>query len=288
MILIRLQGGLGNQLFQYAAALHLKQSINHEIAFFTDHLSLYETKRVFKLNFLFERESDIIFTQPSSLNKLILKYRINKIAPICFPRIITSKNINKSTKDRNYILDDYFQDIKLIQKGVAALTQLINLKANQPKYDLLLRKISDDDFANVVALHIRRGDYLIESNKKIYHILKDQYYINTIKQVFNNTSTILLFSEEQVEFDFKDMGQDIKVIFINGYNLSDIEEFLLMSRYKNIIIANSTFSFWAAISGTNAMEKKIIGPREWQKNSKINTLWLENMKDYRFNIFDNS
>lgn len=287
MIIIRLVGGLGNQLFQLAAATQLQKKVHQPIAFYTDHLSLYATKRSFKLAFLYKYETDIVFASPKWLTRLILRYRINKLLPFFFPFIISSKNINSAKASKNYVLDDYFQDISQIKEGVTDIALKIGNVANNDYYNNLFQPIFQNINSKIFALHIRRGDYLKDNNKNIYCYLTNTYYNNAINILQETDYTACVFSDETVDSALLNKP-NYNVINISNYNFTDVEEFLLLSKFKNIIIANSTFSFWAAISCNNVVKKVIIAPLFWLHNTTENSIWQANMSLHKINAINNN
>jgi hypothetical protein len=282
MILVRLKGGLGNQLFQYAAALQLQRLSNSEIQFFIDHLTIFETKRSFKLDFLFDSTNKVAFNKPSIWYRLVLKYNLNRVFPFLFANIITEKNLQSPAKHEYYIIDGYFQDVTKIEYGIKEISKIIT------KYDinelarLSPKSICEDIFIDSAAIHIRQGDYLNASNINTYYILNNDYYRNALLKLPLSIKTLYLFSDTEnpnIHFDSK-----FKIIQIGKMNLTDVDEFLLMSKFPFVIIANSTFSFWASL--VNHQNKKIIAPSQWIKNDHQNSLWVKNMDLLGYNICD--
>jgi hypothetical protein len=100
-----------------------------------------------------------------------------------------------------------------------------------------------------VAIHVRRGDYL--TSQHVHPILPMQYYEEALTHFPNENITI--FSDDidwcKKNFKYKDAN-----FFISN---SDIQDFKEMASYKKFIIANSTFSYWAAyLSGST----EVIAP----------------------------
>lgn len=109
------------------------------------------------------------------------------------------------------------------------------------------------DYANTVSIHIRRTDYI---NKQQYHpVLSLEYYKEAILQ-FNGYS-FLIFSDDinWCKSVFKG-----NAIFVEGRK--DYEDLYIMSQCKHNIIANSSFSWWAAYLNKNT-HKKVITPKQW-------------------------
>ncbi len=95
-----------------------------------------------------------------------------------------------------------------------------------------------------VAIHIRRGDYVNNSN---YHSLPAEYYIKALSKYFKGLYRILVFSDD-IEYAKKMLISIPNCLYISG--LEDIEDMCLMSMCDNWIIANSSFSWWGAYLGS--------------------------------------
>ena len=108
--------------------------------------------------------------------------------------------------------------------------------------------------SNFTSIHIRRTDYLELSH---YHnVLPLSYYHNAISH-FDNTM-FMVFSDD-ISWCMENFKGD-NFVFIKTEN--DIEDFFLMSGCKNNIIANSSYSWWAAWLNDNP-DKKVIAPKDW-------------------------
>ncbi len=276
MIFIRLSGGLGNQLFQLAAALHLRSKTNLSISFYTEHLKDYKTPREFMLKEILPEEFPLKFKKPSKLVQIILKYRVNKVFPFLFKWSITTKNIQKFQKSSFYVLDDYFQDISILKNETNIVAEYINQAAFNNKKTFNIYS-TNNQFSNAVAIHIRRGDYLNKEYSKILVTQPDEYYNSTLNSFESNKYDIVAFTNEKIE-DLKEIT-NLPIKFSNEFKLNDVEEFLLMSMFSNLIIANSTYSFWASIAAqkNNKVKTKVIAPSKWYYNEAENNIWLSNL-----------
>lgn len=275
MIFIRLSGGLGNQLFQLTAALHLQAKTNMPISFYTNHLKNYETPREFMLQEILPKEFPLQFSKPNWLVQIILKYRINKALPFLFNWSITTKNIATLKPSKFYVLDDYFQDIAIFKNEVTIVANYINQAANNNEKVVDIYN-TNNQFKNSVALHIRRGDFLNKRNANIFYIQDNSYYKNAI-ETMNSIQDAFIFSETEI-LDSKNITT-LPIHSIIKLNLSDTEEFLLMTKFPNLIIANSTYSFWAAAATKNS---NIVAPKNWFYNQKENTVWLNNLQILKY------
>jgi hypothetical protein len=131
-----------------------------------------------------------------------------------------------------------------------------------------------DNLKNSVCIHIRRSDYLEYTD--IYHIQELSYYTKAIEYLrkISNNNVYLFFTDDPiwVKENFK---IDNLTSFISSTN-NVINDFIEMSNCNNFIIANSTFSFWAAQFSNNS-NKIIIYPKLWFKNVEKNNILINNI-----------
>ncbi|WP_144631407.1 alpha-1,2-fucosyltransferase [Priestia megaterium] len=265
MIIVQIKGGLGNQLFSYASAYGIARE--NETELIIDRY-IYDTSyslRKYMLDFF-----------PEIDEALLLKYipKKNKISQIMYKLIRKSKLKYKykaqlfleeeefkftriSTQNENLYLNGYWQSYVYFDKYrndiIKKFTPLVsfNQDGNQ-----LLNEIKS---YNSVAIHVRRGDYI---NFKGGKCLDSSYYIKAMKHLYNLKGKNLFF------YIFTDDVEYCKRIFKNVANvkfigeeakLSDFEEFTLMTHCKNLIIGNSSFSWWAAYLAS-CKDKAVIAP----------------------------
>jgi len=281
MIWVRLAGGLGNQLFQLAAAIELGNNISTPITIFHSHLENYDTIRPYQLHRVLDKQFEN--GKPAFLMEVTTRYRFNKVLPSIFPWYIHSGNFSKTSGKGNYVLDDYFQNVQQISNGVKTVAEYIKLtvatnKKVQLAFQKLLEGYSKDE---VVAVHIRRGDYLSPSNKKIFYNLDQEYYEKAIMALPKNIKKIIVFSESN-QHDLIRSNQ-IKAESVKEIQLDDVEEFLLMCMFQHFIIANSTFSYWASIAGRTD-DSVMLGPKNWTYREKENNIWNTNLVMSGFNL----
>lgn len=250
--IVKIYGGLGNQLFQYSFALYLRKYSNKEILLDTNEFSYVKHHSGLELDKLIFNE----FKSISFFNHL--KYRFLK-------SLFKFKFYNQKMSDVNKLpsikefenieyFDGYWQNYSMITMIQDELYKSLRpLKIN----DL---KIND----NSVGIHIRRGDYLnAEDSKDLY--LNPNYFKNAVE----------ILNEKIVNPEFYVFSDDIpwckkNLEFIKNkkfvdFNNSSFEDFILLIRLRNKIISNSTFSWWASILNKNS--NIIISPSKW--NNKI-------------------
>ena len=285
MIIIKLSGGIGNQMFQYAAGYSLARRNRTELLLDLSSYSKnsihngYELFKVFSIETSEatnkELESIIGLRSNRLFYKLIEKYPLkilcgNNFYIQPFFHFDPSFDLVKE----NSLLTGYFQSEKYflryrksISRIYAQCNKLNNLKGMNKKH---LHKILN---SNSISIHVRRGDYLTNiAAFNVHGVCSSSYYIHAIshlKSLMKNLK-FFVFSDDVVysRLIFKGLS-NITYIENNIAEHSYLDMFL-MSACKHNIIANSTFSWWAAWLNKN-QNKVVIAPRKWFKSSKYTT-----------------
>ncbi len=281
MIIIKLNGGLGNQLFQYS--LGRKLSIKNNDIFKLDLSGLEKNKdRRYSLgNFNiienFATDKDI-----KKIKKNGFRNMIDRLKPYYKRSIIKYKgydfdpNILKLAG--NFYLDGYWQSEKYFKDIENILRKEITLK--EPLSDKHLELTGHIKSSNSVSVHIRRGDYV--TNKKfssVYNLLNEKYYQEAVEFIAGkiNDPRFFIFSDD-INWAKQNLNIPYPKIFVSGENgAKDYEELILMSLCKHNIIANSSFSWWGAWLNQNP-HKIVISPSRWfnNKDGNIKDLIPEN------------
>lgn len=263
MITIKLRGGLGNQMFQYATgkslALRNKTDIKLDLSDYVEN-----KERSYRLKF-FNIEEKFATKKEIDSYKIFWNKMSDKLKPWHKRSVITYNSYGFEPdllKVRGHAyLDGYWQNEIYFSEYNEIIKKEFTLKSNLSKNATdLLDKLNS---CNSVSLHIRRGDYL--TNKKfnqIYLSLNIDYYLSAIKKINEMvTEPMISIFTDDGEWA-KSLSFPCPAILISDYKLEDYEELYLMSQCKHNIIANSTFSWWAAWLNPNK-NKIIIGPKQW-------------------------
>ncbi len=126
--------------------------------------------------------------------------------------------------------------------------------------DFIKKELTNYDFSDFTSIHVRRTDYI---NNPGFVNLGKEYYNRAIE--FIGDSDYLVFSDD---IDWcKTIFKGDEFFFGHGAEYMDL---YLMSKCKNNIIANSTFSWWAAYLNDNP-GKKVIAPKEWVADGRCTT-----------------
>jgi hypothetical protein len=123
-----------------------------------------------------------------------------------------------------------------------------------------------------VSLHIRRGDYVSNDRARKHHGLCSlEYYQEAVERITGKVKNPLFFVfSDDIAWAKQNLKLD-NATFVSNPEIRDYEELLLMSQCRHNIIANSTFSWWAAYLNKNA-KKMVIAPKQWNVKSASDTL----------------
>lgn len=281
-ILVRLWGGLGNQMFQYALAKNLS-ILNNNIPIKLDttyfdssfsyrpfELNKFNIKaEIANINEVFKFDNGII---PPKLGRLIEKIpyiRVKDFIRRPFSYVYTEKSIKFNPEVLNLkapiYLKGYWGSYKYFD-GIRK--ELLNdfsyiKEMNEENKSLADYIVSNN---NSVSLHVRRGDYLTtKAAKNLYcSPFEDGFYdraVSFIEEKIDNPE-FFLFSDEPdwVKENLK-INHKTTVVDINKGDNS-YWDMKLMSLCKHNIIANSSFSWWGAWLNENP-DKIVIAPKAW-------------------------
>ena len=268
MIKSYLFGGLGNQLFQYISALQLGRFTKKKIIF--DYVLVYGFKNYHESRIydLFNFKKNVVFINKKCTNKnkffiRIKIYYLNFLRKynLCNKFVFEKNFFNLPKKNIKLYHYGYFQDLNFFQIKLLKLhkTLVFKKKFYQTKnYKKIINK------TNSVSIHIRGGDYLTEKSRKKYSVLNQKYYKKAIlfikKKIKNPFFFIFTNDIDYSNLLIKKVLKKERYQIIN--DASDCHDFFLMSKCKNFIISNSTFSWWASYLSTNK-KKIIISPKKW-------------------------
>ncbi len=274
MIVTNLLGGLGNQMFQYAAGRAL--SLRHETTLRLDISGFenyglhqgFELQRVFASPIEIATAADVqnILGWQSSrkIRRILLRLSwavLRRQGLIVEPHFNYWPELISAPRD-SYLVG-YWQSEKYFIDNAAILRSdfTFRLPLNADNEELA----ATIDQANAVGLHIRRGDYVNNSNTKATHGLCSlDYYHAAIKYVAERVETprFFVFSDD-IAWAQENLKLNFPCQFI-GHNqgASSYIDMQLMSLCKHHIIANSSFSWWGAWLNSNA-DKIVIAPRRW-------------------------
>lgn len=255
MILVRFMGGFANQLFEYALFLKIKEifpgtNVRADI-------SAYDTDKNHG-GFKLDKLVDLSYARRDK------RGRWKKIGELNF-----DEKFKKIKISRNYLFEGYWQDRKYFPTDISPILDLFkkveqDICSNEKQQ--LNRQYKDRiEQTNSVSVHVRRGDYV---NHPMHGFIATKaYYNNAIKMATNDieNASFFVFSDDiKWAEDNINFGQ-ADVVYIEGNDVNVEYDIYLMSRCKNHIIANSSFSWWGQFLNQNTA-KRVYSPEKWYNN----------------------
>ena len=231
MIVTKLQGGLGNQLFQWAVTRYL--SIK------------YNTDYKFELSYFQSMGWEL---ELKKFKKIIIEeFQISLTL-----KIVTDDFNFKEIEDNSF-LNGYWQSEKYFSEIDELIREDLKIEDNLKNYIINKYPILNK---NTVSLHVRRGDYIKSNN---YHPIQDINYYERAYDIIDDKSINILVFSDNIEWCKENIKFD-NITYIEGEK--NIVDMYIMSLCTHNIIANSSFSWWGAWLNKNE-NKKVIVPKNW-------------------------
>ena len=280
MVVVRLTGGLGNQMFQYAAGRAIADRLGTELLLDTrafEHVLALRpyTRRAyalspFKLRARLATAEDL---QDWPVWVVEIGMRLRFMRPLFrrwhFESAITYDPGVRTLREPVYLAgywqsERYFIDI-----------------ADRIRADYMLRQPLAGANAGLlqmarsgssVGLHVRRGDFAsLDNAAQIHGLCSVDYYRRAMSAVRNRCPQcrFIVFSDDP-DWARSELPLDPSAIFVSGNDETPEQDLALMSACKHHIIANSSFSWWAAWLGNNP-EQMVIAPTPWYASPKLDT-----------------
>jgi hypothetical protein len=282
VITVSLIGGLGNQMFQYAAGKALAERHGVELALDLSGFRNY-AQRPFLLDRLCVPEADMASARlggagkpTSNFVRSLWKQRIDRmLGRAGLPKLPSSAN---QYREPHFQYDPMFQSLGPETKlfGNFQSERYFRPIADTVRDCFSLRVPFGIESAEVcariehsrlpVSVHVRRGDYINPGTLKVHGILGEPYYrqaINRIETALGEGIDLFVFSD--------DAGAAEQVLnFVPKSRLNHVrgdperpwEDMALMARCRHHVIANSSFSWWGAWLNRSPA-KVVVAPRAW-------------------------
>ena len=265
MVIVKLKGGIGNQLFQYAFASGLANKTACKIILDSSFFQA-QSKRTLDLykyqTFQFKNPNSLGLRLQVWLSKVLLRMPniFGKTKLIIEDEVVLPADIFKLSYSGITIFDGYWQDeryFKFIRDQL--LTEIRPLSLSDLSKNLL-KALS---LPQTVAIHIRRGDYVTDSNANMTHgTCSLAYYhaaIELAKSKFK--SPIFYIFSDDIPWCRRHFSNILNINFVSS-DVPDHEALYLMSKCGANIIANSSFSWWAGWLN-NRPGSWVICPDKW-------------------------
>lgn len=285
MITLNLMGGLGNQLFQYAAAKNLAAHKNVDLHIDT---SWFQAQSL--------RDVDLVLFNVPEVSET---HKRSETLPIARSRRLSTKvknllsrmmpqGITNFYQEPHFHYDPQFWQLPSYQTlhnsyfcawryvaGADAQTTSLSKTLQDvlvPRHALSDRvKVYRDKFAkhpHACFVHVRRGDYVTDKVAQAHHgLIGMAYYrraIEMMRRLYGDDIPLVLLSQD-VDLLRQEFGDDPHAIIIDPDEKNFSEDIFIMSACRHAIMANSTLSWWGAMLGdpTGKTERTVIAPRAW-------------------------
>ena len=309
MIILQLAGGLGNQMFQYALYLQLK-SLGREVRIDDVSGFLEDRQRdpaLAPFGIGYERPSReelrrLLDDSPLPWDRVRRKLFGRKKksyfeeGKLFVPQVLTWDEI---------YLEGYWQSEKYFQAVEAQVREAYDtdsliayLKredfwdsadmAGQDSVGSVRQYLEEIESTCSVSVHVRRGDYLTPENQALFGgICTDAYYIEAIRQMRERYPQCRFYlfcndrewgrQEQWAEDGLTRIQLPEKTELAGKNRVTDYAEFLLMSRCRHHILANSSFSWWASYLNSNP-DKSVLVPDTWLNGTDCRDFYREDMQ----------
>ena len=297
MIVVKLIGGLGNQMFQYAYGLRLAEQYKEPVCFDTSYYPKGSEPALCKLNvpqlplwqnagICFWTRGRIRLTQSwfRATQKLIrILGKTDRTGDRLYMRLAKRGLLFNfdpyyyeipRTKAKNKYVYGYFQGEAYFPEDKSRLQAdfAVKRELGQQARDYMEQICKE----NAVALHIRLGDYKEKKNMDL-DVCSVDYYQQALEQIrlAQPDQKLFVFTNEPDKIgDLLELPEG--TVMIRG--TKDYEDFALMQKCKHFVLSNSTFSWWAAYLAENP-DKQILVPEKWRHSQKdAPAIYLENME----------
>jgi hypothetical protein len=280
-VVIRLVGGLGNQLFQYATARAVAARNNTELVLDLSWFSTVADRAYalapFAINARILQEGPSMQTSKAQslwnrmVHRLVRQSGLKKSGrPLFAERHFYFDPAVLDVRTPIY-LDGYFQSERYFSDCADLIKEELRVVATPARQaQEMLEKIGSSE---AVCLHVRRGDYVANAITQAFHgSCSLDYYrkgFGVATEGMRNP-VVFVFSDEPlwVRENLK-LEAPTVVVDIHGPNQAH-EDLRLMAACRNFVIANSSFSWWAAWLGEHS-SKKVVAPQRWFAAAKNDT-----------------
>ena len=249
---VRLRGGLGNQLFQIAAATSLAQVC--QIPLIVNTRDLEDSIDQSRGNFLKEMALDKLFNLTnldySLSSENFIANRLHHRFGSRFNRRMISTNFDllkmvDSRNPKSYRLEGFFQDFRIVQSSIHD-NPLVVLQTISSEVAAMSQLVSAE---NSVTLHIRLGDFI----KNGLDVLSRDYFFSAIEEFVSKLGEpnfkVLVFSDDIQGARAMLHGKKEFIFPEQACALSPPELLYVLSRAKNLVISKSTIAWWAGYIG---------------------------------------
>lgn len=281
MILVRLIGGLGNQMFQYATGRAVSRRLGAPLLLDASGFEHYDLRR-YELDELSIEAAvagrddlarcGVVQRPPALVNRALKALGMQRQANVLQEASFVYDDRIESVRAPAY-LDGYWQSERYFSGIADVLRREFALKAPVDEANNAMAARIAGAGAKAVSLHIRRGDYVNNPHTAQYHgVCSLDYYRAAVEHIAERVSDphFFVFSDDHawVSENFK-LPYATTLVDINGADRG-VWDMALMKACRHHVVANSSFSWWGAWLNP-AEDKIVVAPQRWFSGASHDT-----------------
>jgi len=273
MIIVKIHGGLGNQMFQYALGQNL--SLLHGVPFKIDSSYLSKPNQSNRSLGLHHFQTKMLEATPGEIAAYQSPFQkiLDRAKPYSQKKNIVERSNTFDPdilKRQDGFFIGYWNTEKYFKNNEQAIRNDFKLaKPFGSAAENMRVKIASEP--NSASLHIRRGDYVsIEKVAQVLGALPLSYYEKAMSEILAKNPNVHFFIFSDDINWAKENLKNNNMTFVSSPDIPDYEELVLQSLCLHNIIANSTFSWWGAWLNENP-QKIVIAPKKWFADDSKNT-----------------
>lgn len=291
MFIINIRGGLGNQMFQYAFSVVMRERYGEQIRFSRFYINRENADRKLSLTNL---NIDDVKCLNSSVEKIVsyyyklkLKFYQNKLPDqnglfgeknfsyLSNKGLLVSQDVYQyfqvevPTNKIKYV-DAYFQSAKYFEEYKEMIIEECRVSPKIKIGDSNKKMLNFIESVEAVCVHIRRGDYTSNEWSNALLICDEEYYKKGIKHVKKQVpnAKFFIFSNthediEWIKYNYS-FSEDTDITYVDLGNC-DYEDLMLMYHCKHFVLSNSSYSWWAQYLSYNNIGKIVVAPSKWTR-----------------------
>ncbi len=261
-IITRLQGGLGNQLFQYAAARSLALRLGTRIEFDLSALNSDKKRRFELCAFRFPSTVRTVSYMDGHRRITVIEW-LDRIDVVREKHFEFDAEMEKISPRRSIHLIGYWQTERYFKSAEPQIRSDLEFiqPPDGPNRDMLARIQA----VNAVSVHFRRGDYVNEKHTAAFNGVPSlQYYHRAVTEILATCADAKLFvfsdDPQWVRQNFHPPAP-VTIVDINTPD-QPTADLRLMAACRHHILANSSFSWWGAWLNPDPA-KRVFAPNRW-------------------------
>ena len=274
MIISHILGGLGNQMFQYAAGRALSLRLHQPLSLDLNGFSDYQLHQGFNLSDVFQCDTQVAaedeiqtllgWRSSHKVRSLLLKPQLQWLRGGAF---VVEPHFHYWPEFSDIGSGCYLYGYWQSEKYFKQITDIVrcDFTFRHPFQERNLELAQQISTSTSVSLHVRRGDYVSDAKTNSTHgVCSPDYYRDAVAYVAEKLSApcFFIFSDD-IQWCKENLDLDFPTVYIDhnrgGESYRDMQ---LMSLCDHHIIANSSFSWWGAWLNPS-VEKIVIAPKNW-------------------------